>query len=208
RMLEWAGIKSRKALWYGAGAGLVFHTPLEVFDGFSSQWGFSGADMVSNFAGTGIFVGQQLAWNEQRIVLKYSFHQTKYAAYRPSLLGSNLPENALKDYNGQTYWICVNPYSFVKTTSHFPKWLSIALGYGAEGMTGGHSNPEFDEGIPVPQFRRYRQFYLAVDIDVARIETRSKFLSAVFKAINAIHLPAPAIEFNSGGSAKFYPFYF
>lgn len=202
--LKWAGVENRKAIWYGAGIGYAFQTTLEVFDGFSSQWGFSLTDMAANTIGSAAFISQQLAWNEQRIFLKYSFHQTEFSKYRPNELGSNLPENILKDYNGLTYWLCVNPYSFMKKESGFPKWLGFAFGYGAEGMIGGYSNPSVVDGKSVSAFDRYRQYYLSLDIDLSRIQTHSKFLSGFFKVINFIRLPAPAIEFNNGHRTKFY----
>jgi len=93
-------------------------------------------------------------------------------------------------------------------SSAFPKWLSLGLGYGAEGMTGGYSNPSEVDGKPIPVFDRYRQYYLAIDFDLARIETRSRFLSGLFKLINIIHLPSPAIEFNEGHQTKFRALYF
>ncbi len=208
RAMQWAGMENRKAIWYGAGIGFVFQTTVEVFDGFSSQWGFSVTDVAANTIGSAILIGQQLVWNEQRFQLKYSFHQSDYSKYRPNELGSNLPENILKDYNGLTYWLTVNPYSFMKHSSKFPRWLSVAFGYGAEGMTGAFSNPVSVDGKSIPQFDRYRQYYLSLDFDLSRIRTKSKFLSGLFKVINFIRLPAPAIEFNSDHKTKFYTFYF
>jgi hypothetical protein len=43
----------------------------------------------------------------------------------------------LKDYNGQTYWLSVNLHSFYKG-SKIPKWLNLAIGYGANGMLTGN----------------------------------------------------------------------
>ena len=208
RALQWAGVERKKSIWYGAGIGFTFQTTLEIFDGFSSQWGFSFTDFAANAIGSAAFVSQQLAWNEQRFQLKYSFHQSDYSKYRPNELGANLPENMLKDYNGLTYWLSVNPHSFMKVESEFPRWLSFAFGYGAEGMIGGYSNPAFVDGKIVPPFDRYRQYYLSVDFDLSRIHTKSAFLSGLFKVINFIRLPAPAIEFNNGHKTKFYAFYF
>ncbi len=208
KALQWAGEENKKAIWYGAGIGFLFQATVEVFDGFSSQWGFSATDIAANTLGTAIFISQQLAWNEQRIQLKFSFHQSDYSNYRPNVLGSNLAENILKDYNGQTYWISANPYSFMNKDSKFPKCLNVAVGYGANGMIGGYSNPSVVGDQTVPQFDRYRQYYLSLDVDLTKIQTRSKFLSAAFKLINVIKLPAPAIEFNNGHKTKFHALYF
>jgi hypothetical protein len=208
RAFQWAGEDRKKAVWYGAGIGFAFQTTLEIFDGFSSEWGFSWTDIAANTLGSAALISQQLVWDEQRIVFKYSFHQSDYEQYRPDELGKNLPENILKDYNGLTYWASINPHSFMEKDSKFPRWLSLGVGYSAEGMTGAYSNPSEVDGEPVPQSDRYRQYYLSIDFDLSRIETKSKILSGFFKLINFIHLPAPAIEFNNGHKTKFYAFYF
>jgi hypothetical protein len=115
-------------------------------------------------------------------------------------LGSNLQENLLKDYNGQTYWLSVNPAAFMNSAASFPKWLNIAIGYGAEGMIGGSVNPVLTDvdGNNI-YFDRYRQFYLSLDIDLTRIKTRSSFLKALFTTIGFIKIPAPALEFSRHG---------
>lgn len=208
KLYYWAGMDRKKSALYGTGIAYLFQTTIEVFDGFSSQWGFSPGDAIANTLGAGTILSQQLLWDEQRITLKYSFHQTKYAEVRPALLGSNVIEGILKDYNGLTCWMSINPFSFMSKSSRFPKWLSIGLGYGAEGMTGGYANPTEVDGKPVPAFERYRQYYVSIDFDLARIQTRSRFLGGFFKLLNIIHLPAPAIEFNEGHSTKFRALYF
>jgi len=208
KLFYWSGLSKKKSALYGTGIAYLFQTTIEIFDGFSSEWGFSTGDAIANTLGAGTLLSQQLIWDEQRITLKYSFHQTKYAKFRPALLGSGVVEGILKDYNGLTCWMSINPYSFLRKTSKFPKWLSLGLGYGAEGMTGGYSNPTEVDGKPIPSFERYRQYYVAIDFDLARIETRSKFLGGLFKLINIIHLPSPSIEFNEGRATKFRALYF
>jgi VanZ family protein len=208
KIFEWTGLEKNKSVVYGAGIAYFYQTTIEVFDGLSSEWGFSVSDVASNTLGSAILISQQLLWEEQRITLKESFHQTKYSQYRQNLLGKNLVENILKDYNGQTYWACINPKSFMNKSSRFPKWLSIAVGYGAEGMTGAFSNPELFNGEVSPVFKRYRQYYLGIDFDLSRIETKSKLLNGIFKVINIVRLPAPALEFNNGAKTKFYWLYF
>lgn len=207
-LYSWAGYDNTKATLFGCGIALMFQTTVEVFDGFSSEWGFSTGDLACNTGGVVLFGAQQLIWKEQRIILKYSFHQTKYAQYRPDVLGSNLPENILKDYNGLTSWVCINPYSFMNKNSKFPKWLNLAVGFGAEGMTGGKENPSEVNGKPIPEFTRYRQFYLSLDIELSKINTGSEFVNGMFKLLNILHVPMPAIEFTSEDKVTFRPFYF
>ncbi|MBX9851935.1 MAG: YfiM family protein [Cytophagaceae bacterium] len=206
--LKWTGMKRKKAIWIGGISGLIFLTNIEIFDGFSSYWGFSYGDMTANIAGSGLVISQALIWDEQRIKLKFSFLPSPYAKYRPDELGSNLAQNILKDYNGQTYWLSINIFSFLNEESKFPEWLNVALGYGAEGMIGAKENPTQINGNSLPYFKRYRQFYLSVDADLTKIRTKSKFLKTVFSTIGFIKFPAPALEFNSEKKLVFHPIYF
>lgn len=205
---RWAGQNNKRATLYSSGISFLYQTTVEVFDGFSSEWGFSTGDVIANTIGVSTFAIQQLLWEDQRFVLKYSFHQTKYSKYRPELLGSNLPENILKDYNGLTYWISINPSSWMNKHNSFPKWLSIGLGFGAEGMTGGDENPSEIEGKLIPSFNRYSQYYFSVDLDFSRVKFKSRILTSFFKVINIIHLPAPTIELRSGKKTAWHLLYF
>lgn len=200
QLYKWSGVKRNKAIWYGGMLGSVYQSTIEVLDGYSSEWGFSWGDFAANTAGSLFFIGQELAWDEQRIVLKFSFMQSEYSKFRPDVLGKNLQENILKDYNGQTYWLSVNPASFMSNETKFPKWLNIAVGYGANGMTGGNVNPPYinENGFQIYN-ERYRQYYLSFDVDLTRIKTKSKFLNTVFYSIGYLKIPAPAIEFSEKG---------
>ena len=206
--LKWAGVENKKAIWYGGCLGSAYMLTIEILDGFSSQWGFSIGDFTANTFGSAVFISQQLAWNEQRVKLKWSYHQSEYAHYNPNELGSDLTQTWLKDYNGQTYWISGNIHSFLKKESKFPKWLNIAIGYGAEGMTGATNNPDSLNGKALPHFTRYRQFYISPDIDFTKIPTKSKFLKAVFYALNFLKFPAPSLEFSRKNKFTFRPLYF
>lgn len=198
QLYNWVGYENKKATLMACGISFLFQTTVEVFDGFSSEWGFSTGDVMGNSAGVLLFGLQQLTWKEQRIKLKYSFHQTNYSSLRPDLLGSNLPENILKDYNGLTYWLSINPSLFSKSKNKFPKWLGLTIGFGADGLIGGMNNPESINGKVLPKFERYRQYYLSLDIELSKIETHSKFFDGLFHLVNIIHIPAPTIEFSPG----------
>lgn len=199
-LLKWSGVKRKKAIWYGGMLGSLYQSTIEILDGVSSEWGFSYGDLAANTAGSLLCVGQELAWDEQRIVLKYSFMQSKYPHYRPDVLGKSFTEHLLKDYNGQTYWLSVNLASFMSKETKFPKWLNVAVGYGADGMTGGAFNPPYiDENGYQIYFDRYRQYYLSLDVDLTRIKTRSKALKVLFNTIGFIKFPAPALEFSKNG---------
>ena len=204
-MLQWSGASKKNQLIYGAGLGFAFLTAVEVLDGYSSEWGASTGDVIANASGTALYISQELLWKEQRITPKFSFHTTQFAAYRPDVLGRSLSEQILKDYNGQTYWLSTNLYSFSKG-SKIPKWLNLAIGYGANGMVSG--NTENNPQNSTQKVERFRQFYLSFDVDLTKIETKSHFLKTIFSVFNTIKIPAPTFEYSANEGLKGHWLYF
>lgn len=203
--MNWAGLPRSKQLIYGSALSFGFLTTVEVFDGFSQEWGASTGDIIANVSGTGLYVSQELLWKEQRIIPKFSFHTTKYAKIRPDALGESFNEQLLKDYNGQTYWLSVNLHSFFRN-SKLPKWLNIAVGYGGNGMISGEEFVNSDSDLPY--VKRNREFYLSLDADLSKIETKSHFLKTFFSVINTIKIPAPAVKLGANGVVNFDCLYF
>ncbi len=203
--LKWSGVSRKNQLIYGASLGFVFLGAVEVFDGYSAQWGFSYGDLAANATGTVLYVSQELLWKEQRIVPKFSFHTTVYPSVRPGVLGSTISEQIIKDYNGQTYWLSANVHAFFKKSS-IPKWLNLAVGYGAEGMVTGEE--ELVNTVFFPEKERTRQFYLSFDADLTKIRTKSPILKTFFSLFNSIKIPAPTIEISSSQGFKFRYLYF
>lgn len=203
-LLRWSGMESDKSAVVGAVSGFVVLSAVEVLDGFSAEWGASTGDLIANASGAGLYLAQDLLWREQRITPKYSFHTTQYAAMRPDLLGANLQEQLLKDYNGQTYWLSVNVHSFIKSES-IPKFINVAFGYGANGMT---SAQQLEVIVGQNMLERNRQFYVSLDLDLTKIPTRSHFLKTFFSVFNTIKIPAPTFELSDNGRVKGYILYF
>lgn len=198
-LLRWSGVSHKKASWFGGLTGFAYLSVVELLDGHSSGWGFSMGDMLANAGGSALFIGQELGWQEQRIVMKFGYHKSNYAQYRPGLLGTSWNERIIKDYNAQTYWLSVNIASFIPGENRFPKWLNLAIGYGANGMVGGHENPPvYASNGNLLSFERYRQFYISPDIDLAKIPVRSPFLKMLFNTFGFLRIPLPGIEFSRG----------
>ena len=203
---RWTGISRKKRIWIGGLSGPVYHTVIEVLDGFSSQWGWSWGDVGANFIGSGMLIAQELAWDEQRIQFKFSFHRKSYNdptlnQRSNKIFGSSTAERFLKDYNGQTYWLSTNVHSFFPE-SKWPKWLNIAVGTGAEGLFGANDNLGKDDAGNInfnrPDIKRYRQWYLSPDIDLTKIKTNKKGLKLAFRLLNIVKIPMPALEFSNG----------
>lgn len=202
---RWAGLDRKKRIWIGGLTGAAYQTVIEILDGFASDYGFSAGDFAANMVGSAAFISQELAWNEQRIKIKYSLHTNDYKEAdleaRADMIYGKGVERMLKDYNAQTYWLSANLHSFLPK-ANLPRWLSIAAGYGADGMFGARSNIARNKDGQVifdrSDLPRYRQWYLSPDIDFTRIRTNKKGLKILFFVLSAVKFPAPALEFSRG----------
>ena len=188
---EWAGFSRKKAIWYGGMTGSFFLTIIELLDGHSAEWGASSGDLIANTSGSLLAIGQALKWNEQRIQLKYSYYPTGFADQNPEQLGGNNLERALKDYNGQTYWMSFNLKSLLNiNSSDFPQWLSLAIGYSGTNMITPYQQKEND---PIR-----RQYLLSLDVDLTRIKTKSKTWNSILHTFGFLKFPLPALELSNG----------
>jgi hypothetical protein len=207
--LRWSGVKRKNAIWLGGTWGLIYLTSVEIFDGFSEEWGASVPDLAANAFGTGVFIGQQLLMDNQPFIFKYSFHPTEYAQYNPDQLGENFIQQMFKDYNGQTYWLSGNIASFLPPTSKFPKWLDVSFGYGAEGMLAAKSNPSEINGEPLPKYyERYSQYYLSLDVDLTKIKTNNETVRLLLNLVGYLKFPFPAVEFNRIDKVRWHWLYY
>lgn len=208
-----AGSNQKSSAWIGSLTSMGYMGVIEILDGYSDKWGFSGYDVLSNSIGASAFLFQELAWKQQRISLKLSYSPVRYGALRGranDLFGSSDPEKILKDYNGQTYWASINLRSFFPQT-RLPKWLGLSLGYGAKTMLGGYENVWTDalgNEIVRHDIPRYKRMYLSFDVDLSRIPIRNKFIKTIFSMANVLKMPAPALELNTKGGVRFHPLFY
>jgi len=202
---RWTGISRKKRIWLGGMSGAMYQTVIETLDGFSEEWGWSWSDFVGNILGSGLLVAQELAWDEQRIQVKWSFHRKRYddpflndRSYE--IFGKSNTERFLKDYNGQTYWLSTTLKPFFPT-SNLPPWLQISVGTGVEGLFGARENMARDKfgniSFNRPDIKRYRQWFLAPDVDLGKLRTNKKGLKFALNILNIVKFPTPSLEFSN-----------
>lgn len=204
-LFKWSGLPRKKAALYGGLIGGLAMVPVELLDGFAEKWGASWGDIVADISGGALAFGNEMLWSEQRIQVKVSYHPTPYSDVRPDLFGDKYTRY-LKDYNGHTGWLSFRVHSFLpdgKFKQKYPRWLNLAVGYGANGLLGG-----YDNGLtPAILEREYRQYYLSPDIDLSAIKTRSGALRLILDILDCIHLPSPALEYNSKHGLRWHWLY-
>jgi len=208
---RYSGYNTKKSVLLGIGFSLAFQMPIEYFDGKSSAWGGSKGDMLANATGTLAAGLQNWFWGKPRIPIHVTFHKSPYANCRPNMLGSSVPERILKDYNGQTYWIDLNPERMKIRPAKWPRWLGVNLGYGAEGMLGGDDNVWTGSDGNIQDFshiNRYRQYYIGPSISFGHLKKHSKKAIRIIAHItDKIRMPLPVIEYNGNKKWGFHPLY-
>lgn len=211
--LRWSGLKRPAARHAALGVANLLQGTIELMDGHSAGWGFSWSDFGANITGSLIFTVQDLAWQEQRILLKLSSDlratpdipifndsgaESNLGYIVEERFGRNFFERYLKNYNAQTIWMSANPRSFFPE-SKIPVWLNIAAGYGVENVYGAYGNVW---SVGEQNFRyepeRYRQIFLSPDIYFSRIPTKKRWVRLTLGILDFIKMPAPALEFSEG----------
>lgn len=200
---QWSGLSQRKSAWIGAGVGLGYLGCIELLDSRSAQWGFSWGDILANTTGSLIYLSQEMLWKEQRIMIKFSYTPTVFADMNPDVLGNNFQQRIMKDYNGQTYWASFNVHSFMASDAAFPRWLNVAIGYGATQMISAKMNAS-----AVNNFQHTREFYISFDADLNRVRWKRKWMRTTARILSFIKLPSPTFEMRSDGQFKLHGLFF
>lgn len=188
-LYRWSGVK-KSYPWIGFGIGMSYLGALEFMDAYNQGWGFSTYDVLANFSGGALYLSQELIFKKQLVLPKFSFFPSKYAAYRPEVLGKNFPEQLLKDYNGQTYWFSFPIGGFAPSVKKM-NWLCLSLGYSVDQKLVGDQDAYLD-------FRASRQFLVSLDIDLTRLPIKNPTLKKVLAQLNMIKIPFSALMIQQG----------
>ena len=208
QLYKWAGVNQKKSAIIGGAYAFSYMLSFELLDGFNEGWGFSWSDIGANTVGALLYSTQDYFWGKQYFKPKFSVHSSGLAQYRKELLGNGGVESVLKDYNGQTYWLNFNPIYMVNSQSKFPKWINLSVGYSINNQLIGDGGTFVATSINQNySFTPYRQVFLSLGIDWEEIPVQSKALKLLFKGLNIIKIPFPAIEFSTHG-VKGYGLYF
>jgi hypothetical protein len=186
---EWCGLNPQKSRLLSASIAIGYMSTIEIMDGFSSDWGFSLSDAGANLIGSGLFLFQEKYFSKQIFQPKFSFHPTHFSDIRPEVLGNSALESLLKDYNGQSYWICFSPGNL--GVSAWPKWLMLSFGHSIDGRLKGDSGSYLG-------YDSSRELLFSLDVDLTELDVKSKFLSSLFEIINCIKIPFPTLMYNKG----------
>ena len=200
KILKTAGLSPKKAMLYSSIGSTAMMLPIEIFDGFSKNYGASWSDAVANTIGA-FLPYQQFIFDQNYMYPKFSFSPSSYANLRPSTLGTSYVEQLIKDYNGQTYWISTD-FNLLSRSNKFPNWLQFSVGYSGNEMVYGSPQENLEKG-----YNANRQWLLSLDVNFSKIEAEQKWLKVLLNIINTVKIPFPAVEWN-GKDVILHPVYF
>jgi uncharacterized protein YfiM (DUF2279 family) len=206
RALQWAGLSQRKAALYGGCVGFVMQLPIEIWDGMYEGWGFSWSDLGANTFGSALVMAQELAFRKQIVQMKFTFRTSPYAKQANGYLGKGFNQ-VMYDYNGHTYWFSLG-LNHLFNHQKIPRWLNVAVGYGAGGMFGEFKNISYYKGVYIPETERYRQLLFSLDVDFTKIPTHKQWLRKVLDGMFILKVPFPAIELNTKGQVRGHWLYY
>jgi hypothetical protein len=181
--LDWSGLGPTRSVFYGSMLGLAYQLYVEVEDGFHREYGFSPGDGIADI--TGALVPLLRLEYPALACLRPKW---SYAPSRQYLddVRSGKSRAFIDDYQGQTFWLTVDPHPLVGSTisGALPSWLGLAVGAASRNLDGSGGGD--------------RIFYLALDYNLSAIDTGSSLLRTIFRAIDFFHLPAPGIALRNG----------
>jgi hypothetical protein len=76
------------------------------------------------------------------------------------------------------------------------------VGTGSEGLFGANENIGKDANGTInfnrTDIKRYRQWYIAPDIDLTKIKTKHKGIKVALNILNIVKFPMPSLEYSDG----------
>lgn len=207
RGLQRMGLPHKKAVLMGGLTGFILQSPIEILDGYSAAWGASWGDLTANAAGSLIATASAYYGVDDKVFLKFSWVPTNESKIRPNVLGSSFPEQVLKNYNGQTYWLSFHPSLLTSTLKKWPKWLNLCVGYGARGMVGANSNQFYvmREWQNYAYIQRSRQFYFSLDLNLRAFHPKRAWARTALDLVNLIRIPLPALAYDRVQGIHYVP---
>jgi hypothetical protein len=180
--LEASNMEVSDRIWLASGLALLFHTYVEIEDGFAPEWGFSPPDMACNVFGASLPILQYYEPFMNNFRMKLSYYPKYLNQNNPM---TNKPQIVIDDYEGQKYWVAAKLYNLLPEpiANYWPKLLGIAFGMGVSNVRWSHGQ---------------RDFYLALDIDTEELPLYGEFWQFVKRTLNFIHLPMPGVRLTNG----------
>ena len=194
---HWVGLGTRSGALAGTLTSWAVLLEIEMRDAYYDQWGFSIPDFAANTLGAAVPLMYALFPAAEVVGFKFSYWPSPLYLDHDERRGHGRPhtEYAIDDYEGMTYWMTLGVGEILAPRqTRWPRWLGLALGYGASGMHGSNvkSRGREREYLELPSARS--EVFLALDYDLRHLPARGRWWRRLAHEANWLHLPAPAVR--------------
>jgi len=178
-----AGVDDRTAAWLGGSSAFLTEFIVEIEDGFrggSPAFGFSPGDFAADVIG-GSFP-----------IIRYYAPITRRFTYKASLwpsepLKAGAYSSILSDDESHFYWMSYDIHNDLSAI-HWPAWLNVVVGYGAEHLDNVSAPPGWSNG------QRSSQVYLGLDLNLKGLPIEGKAWEVIAELLSHYKIPFPALQ--------------
>ena len=211
-------MKEKQARLIGGLLGMGYITYIEIMDGFGANFGFSPSDFYFNAAGAGFYILQNYVPYFENFTPKFQIINSELFGYEKRAESTFFVD----DYASQVFFISMNVHNMLPDNlkKYWLPWLELSVGYTARNLTNilekhNHvdleKNPDWGNLNGEPFYLGEPRFIIALDYNLTKLipESDYAFVNWAVQSLNYFKFPAPAIEFDINGKARFllmYPF--
>lgn len=157
RSFEWAGHNRETATELAAITAASVMVGVEIFDGFTREYGFSKEDLIMNLAGVGTGILME-KYPQLDDVIDIRFHY--WRSDNAKEMGETDP---ISDYSGQTYLVAIKGSGIPALKNNwFTRYLELAVGYGSRGYQP--TRGQFAEPFP-----KERNLYVGLSLNLSQV---------------------------------------
>lgn len=180
-MVLWAGYDKETAMWWSVGFGIWNGLGIEIGDGFS-PWGFDYQDFALDMIGVVYGLIQFEVPFLDNFTPKFSYWSQK---------GIASPANFVHDYDAMMIWMTFNVHNLLPNSinQYWPEFLQLAVGYGVSDGVSRH------------------KFAVGLDFNLSAFKTENRDILFAQRAVEVMHLPAPAVKIVEGKTPVYELFY-
>jgi hypothetical protein len=178
-----SGVSHDAAKWIAPLFGIAFTTYVEIEDGFAGGWGFDPTDQIANMTGATLYGAQQYIPWLQNVQMKWSYWPTPDPTVGQKAHNTTVIDN----YNSTSMWFSLKMGNILPESIGWPKWLRLAVGYGAQNTN------RMDENFQL--LPAQRRIFIGLDYDLVELmPDLGPFGNWLVQTLDYIHLPAPALQ--------------
>jgi hypothetical protein len=187
-LMKWADYSETTSLITAFTVPAAHAISIELCDGFS-KYGFSFYDLTANFVGMGYAFAQIEVPYLQNFNFKWSYYKTPVG-----IIGDD--RGVAADYTGHTYWLSIDMKNVLPEAAaqYWPKYLNLAVGYGASNVTIGEDLRQAKH-----------KFAFALDYNLSAIPIAEDTWAMLVRFADKFHYPAPGIKTYDGEKVQAKP---